>query len=189
FFKRNQKKLLAIFSAGLMIAFALPGANSKNGGPDTVIGTIGKKSVTSKDTAEARAEWELLRATFAELQPERGMDGKVTEKQVPFLPAFFARLLNNAQAGEEVSAQLQANPELFYLLIREAEANGTVVGNDQVQDVLKNTLHQDDNLGSYEERATEAVHSLLMVANSSTRAASMVKISRPLRDETLAQQQ
>ena len=61
FFKRNQKKLLAVFSAGLMIAFALPGNNSNSKSRDVVLGSIGKKDITNKDTAEARAQLEQAR--------------------------------------------------------------------------------------------------------------------------------
>ena len=189
FFKRNQKKLLAIFSAGLMIAFALPSANSNSKNRDVVIGSIGKKEITNKDASEARAQWELLRTTFSVMQPERGVDGQTTEKPVPFLPLFFAGLLGNQQEGEAVAARLHANPELFYLLCREAEATGTVVSNDQIQDIMKNALLMDDNLGGYEERARDAVRSLLLVANASTRAANMVKVSRPFRDQNLATEQ
>ncbi len=174
FFKRNQKKFLAIFSAGLMIAFALPGNKNNQGRADIVIGTVGGKSVKNHDVDEAREQWKLLRETvYRDPDPRTG-------QQVNLVQPFFG-----ASAQE-----LDAHPELFYLLWREAEDMGVTVNNEQLQHELVNTdtpgVAGDEGLA---QRRVDAMRSMLMVANNADRVAKMAHVSRPQRDSYLAGQQ
>jgi hypothetical protein len=187
FFKRNQKKMLAIFSAGLMIAFALPSAvKDYNKTRDVVIGYVGKAKVTNKDLAESHAQWELLKNTF--YFTSRDKSGQ--EQKVSFVTNYFAQKCNDAQAGADLVARLDASSELFHLLTREAEEMGVFVSNDEIQNVLRNVPHDPDTLdSSYDQRAADAVRSLLLVTNAADQAAGAAKVSRPFRDLMLASRQ
>jgi hypothetical protein len=188
FYKRNQKKMLAIFSAGLMIAFALPNAMKGNDkSRDVTVGYIGKSKISGRDVAESRAQWELLKNTFYVTQPDKSGG----EQKVSFVRFFFIQHCgNDAQSGEDLAARLDANPELFYLLTREAEDMGIAVSNDDIQLILHNIPHEADTLDtSYDQRAAEAVRSLLLVTTAADQAAGAAKVSRPYRDLMLASRQ
>jgi hypothetical protein len=189
YMKKNQKKIMAIFSAGLMIAFALPSAvsnYSKN--RDITYGYVGSAKVTNKDIAEASARWALLKRTLIfPADPDRRR-----QTDVPFLQGYLQERLgfDDGQTAQIVQ-QFEANPEAFYLLVREAEDLGTAVSNDEVEDVWNNTVHHPtaDDPGDYDRRARDAIHAFLMVANASSRAGDMAKVSRPQRDQALARTQ
>ena len=189
FIKKNQKLIMVFFSVGLTIAFALPSAvTSLSKNRDVSIARMGKTKVSQKDVAEFRAQWELLKRTISSKQtdPSSGQ-----ERIVPFLTEFFAKDFGRAggQFAEQMIAQIDANPELFYVLYSEAEQLGTVVTIDEVQSVWKNYDHLEDNLGGYDERAQEAIRTLLLIGHAADRAGNIVKVSRPQRDHDLANQQ
>jgi hypothetical protein len=189
YMKKNQKKIMAIFSAGLMIAFALPSAvsnYSKN--RDITYGYVGNAKVTNKDIAEASARWSLLKRTLIyPADPERRR-----QTDVPFVQGYLQERLgfDDGQTAQIVQ-QFEANPEAFYLLFREAEEMGTAVSNDEVEDVWNNTVHRPaaDDPGDYDRRARDAIGAFLIVANASARAGDMAKVSRPQRDQALARTQ
>src|SRR5437868_3895359 len=121
FIKRNQKKILAIFSAGLMIAFMLPSAmKGANDRGSVTAGYAGKTKVTSKELAESHAQWELLKRSIR----VRRLDQRTSqETEIPVLVDQLGE--GYGQAGTQVASriidQIEANPELFYLLTHEAE--------------------------------------------------------------------
>ncbi len=63
YLRKNNKKVMAIFGVGLMIAFAAQSRyGSGSGGPGSqVIGTIGTDQVTEGELVNARQEWRLLK--------------------------------------------------------------------------------------------------------------------------------
>ncbi len=185
YIKRNQKYIMAVFSVGLMIAFAVQSDfknSSKN--RDVLMGRMGKTRITQKDVAEYRAQWELLKRTLYIKQTDP------TTKKERSIPALFLVFGRTSELdAERVIAQIDANPELYYLLYLEAEQLGAVVTNDEVQSIWKNFEHTDDQLGSYEERAQEAIRNLLLIGRASDLAASVAKVTRPQRDFELSNQQ
>lgn len=187
FIKRNQKKILAVFSAGLMIAFALPSAmKGANDRRIVTVGFAGKTKVTSRELTEAHAQWELLklRVRVKRPDPNTGMDTEVS-LLVDQLGEGFGQ--SAGQFVGNIIQQFDANPELFYLLKREAEEMGTTVSNDQLQAIMRNAIFTSDESSSdFAERAEEAVHTLLLVKNSAERAGDVMKVSRPLRERSLA---
>ena len=185
FIKRNQKTIMVIFSVGLTIAFALPSAvTSLTKNREVVMGRMGKTKISQKDVAEYRAQWDLLKKTLYIKQTDASTR---QDRTIPLLLEFFGR--TGEQDAERIIAQIDANPELFYLLYLEAEQLGVAVTNDEVQNIWKSFEHTEDNLGGYEERAQEAIRNLLLIGRAADQAASLAKVSRPQRDRELSNQQ
>src|SRR5947209_2771064 len=95
FIKRNQKKILAIFSAGLMVSFGLTGYISDRTRSDVTVGYAGRTKITGKELANSRTEWELLKNTLylVDTDPNTGQSRKVA-----FLPSYFGRTFNPQEA-------------------------------------------------------------------------------------------
>src|SRR5437660_1503034 len=127
----KKKKMWALISSGLMIAFMLPQAvSSLNRNKDVTYGYAGRDKITNRQIGEARAQWDLLkRLTIKQTDPRTGQ-----EQEGSFLLAYLARGLGQ-QGGpmaQQLVSQIDQNAEQFYLLVREAEQMGTAVSNDQV---------------------------------------------------------
>ena len=139
FIQRNNKKLLAVFAAFLMVVFILPaGIDQFGGGSDPVLATIGDEDVHASELQAAEREWRML----SELRaggPRTQFGG-----QLPF--AF--RLGWNEMSELELMQGLppvpvraiSANPRLFLLLQHEAQRLGIAVSDDRVNDVMVNEL-------------------------------------------------
>jgi hypothetical protein len=66
YIRKNQKKILAIFSVGLMVAFALPSMTSNSTRGQTSIGTLdnGKVTLSARDYNLYHNQWQLLKRQF-----------------------------------------------------------------------------------------------------------------------------
>ncbi len=193
FIKRNQKKILAIFSAGLMIAFALPTAMKQQGERTIVQGTMGNTKVRNVDIQEARAQWELLKRTlFVRQRIDRTSDDTT---EVPLLGLYLGNRFRDlgpnvsSQAASQVISEIDGQPELFYLLRQEAEQMGITPNLDALQTILTNAVAHNDGAANYSQRLEEAIRSFLMVLEAAERGADVSKISRPLRDNMLMRDQ
>jgi hypothetical protein len=170
--KKNQKKLLALFAAGLMIVFILP-AGLKNGSSGREhgrpIGQLGKTTVYSEDREQARSDWRLLsqyRAFIPEINP-RGV--------VPY----------TAHLGASLFEQIEKHNELFFLLQKEAEQRGIRVSQDEVGHILKNE-YPFSIMGGDTEQLHSAMTHFLMVKALRDRLDSDIKISEPIWAHNLA---
>src|SRR5881396_3029797 len=102
FFQRNQKKLLAIFGAFLMVVFILPGTVGSGRGrrSNPVVGYLGDEKIRAMEMGQARADWDLL-------------------KRIPLRVSQFQRISwVNYKLGA-VANEIDENPELFLLLQKE----------------------------------------------------------------------
>src|SRR5205814_445638 len=103
FFQRHGKKLMAVFSAVLMIAFALPtfrgGGNTAGG---RLIGTVGGEKIYQQDVYRAHQTWQLL----SQLHIDRA-DRSVADV-----------------LGPTAVGQINRRPVLFLLLQKEAQRMG-----------------------------------------------------------------
>lgn len=194
YIKKNQKKFMAVFAAFLMVSFLATQSNKGGSGRrDITYGRIGNTAITSKDLADSRRQWEILKRTIT--VKRAGQQGE--EVDVPVLLDQLGEAFGRAgpqaagQIVQQIVQQIDANPELFYILVREAEEMGTSVSNDQLQGLLnpKNTTFTPDNSSDYQDQAQEALRSLLLVRNAADRASDVVKVSQPVRDQTLARAQ
>src|SRR6478735_6289828 len=66
YLRKNQKKVLAIFSVGLMVAFALPSMTSNSRRSETTVGSIGggKATLGSREYNAYRSHWQQLKQQF-----------------------------------------------------------------------------------------------------------------------------
>ena len=165
FIQKHGKKLLAVFSAFLMVSFAASGMLTGGGrGHNPVVGRIGSEKIRGHDVFVARQQWQLLNR----LNDRNGR-----------------RL--SAALGPEIEAEMSRNPVLFLLLQKEAEQLGVTVSNDNLQSMLANnptllTTDPDRN-----EEINRAVRSLLLVVNSAQRAGSVIKVTEPMVKQQLAE--
>ncbi|HEX8523352.1 MAG TPA: hypothetical protein VF669_13945, partial [Tepidisphaeraceae bacterium] len=167
FLQSYGKQILAVVSVLLMVAFFLPGGMKQAGmgGGNTVVGYVGKEKFTATERHFGRAEWELLS------RQRNPMSGR---------PLAYDLLL-----GAVPMSQIEAHPDLFPLLIKEAQKMGVTVSRDEVEDVVRNYLPgltDEDRLDEFRRAIADA----LTVRNAFLRAASVVKVSEPMRRNELA---
>src|SRR4051812_45234032 len=106
FIQKHGKKLLAVFSAFLMISFAASGMlTPRGGGRNPVVGRIGKEKGRGQDDFVARQDWQLPgRLNDAGGRRPSGMLGPQTEAETPRQPILFLLLQKEAeQLGVTVS--------------------------------------------------------------------------------------
>jgi hypothetical protein len=166
FLKEYGKAILAVLSIGLMIAFVLPMGMKQAGagGGNKVVGYLGNQKLYSQDKMSARQSWELLEKQRIDMQ---------------------GHSLGFALLGPNAAAQITLHPDLFPLLIQEAQQMGVAVSKDEVETVVSNALRgmdDEDRLDHFRRAIADA----LMVQNAFKRAASVVKVSEPLKREILA---
>jgi hypothetical protein len=166
-FKKYGKQILAVFAAVLMVAFILPTSARYGGGHNPVIGTLDGEKITQQDLQQARMSWDVLMHTHIKDNPR----------------AVLAMAL-----PQSAIAEIQNRPQLFLLLLKEAQRMGITVGADQLNDWLTNAV---DLASLDDEHASNVKHALvdlLLINNAFHRAASTVKISEPMVQHTLAEE-
>jgi len=170
FFRKNQKKMLAVFSILLMIVFVVtlgyrgPG---NGGGAEVVIAHMGKTAITGTEMAEAKAEWAALMRT------------QVPTRMTPQpMPLPFVVLPPN------VASDIQQHPEMYLLLRREAEDNGIRVGPDEANAIWVNDLHRPAS--SLSQTEVEAMRGILTIRAEVLQLGESVKVSDPSWRRTVA---
>lgn len=192
FIKRNQKKVLAAFSALLMIVFFLP-SQMKNGHAATrrAVGAIGKQPVYADEMAQATSDWRLLTRVEAVLPYLSDLYGG-NSRPWQLREAPYVLKLGPALAGE-----IEGHPDLYFLLQREAADRGIAVSNDQVENVLTNELYvpganppqhpAPDIIGENTYRALhDAVARFLPVAILHDQTVQSVTVTQPMWDHAVA---
>jgi len=165
--QKHGKKLMAVFSAFLMIAFALPSA-TKYGGQNRgqVIGTINGEKLYNTDLADARSTWDVAIHT------------RVGPRQDHVLAEMLPQV---------ATQQIARNPLLLLLLEREAQRMGVTVSQDSVRSFLQNVPGLITGDEDRDARIRPVVEDLLLVATAFERASSAIKISDPLVSHELAE--
>lgn len=166
-FKKHQKKFMAFFGVFLMIAFALPSAVSNmQKGREVTIGYMGPDKVTNKDVAQAKQELDNLR--YIRLASRDPNNPAAMPEAVPVLE----RVLGVAKARE-----FSNNPELYFLLEREADRMGITVQQDQVHEILANRVQGGEALS--EAELAPPLENLLKVVTAARRAAGGLQATSP----------
>src|SRR5687767_12946165 len=166
FIQKHGKKLLAVFSAFLMVSFAASGMLTPGGGGrNPVVGRIGDgEKIRGQDVFVARQQWQLLsRVTDRNGRPLSGM------------------------LGPEIEAAMSKNPVLFLLLQKEAEQLGVTVSDDALQSMIANNPSLITTDPDRNEQIAQAVRSLLLVIQSAQRAGSVIKVTDPMVKHELAE--
>src|SRR5438067_2488265 len=122
FIKKNQKKMLAIFAAGLMVVFILPTTYKSNlTRHERVVAHVGKTPIYGDEKAQAEEQWNLLSS--------------------PGNQQMTASILGRGLFSEingEPEYQVKPHPELFLLLQIEARQRGFTVPDSEVNAFLQN---------------------------------------------------
>ncbi len=192
FMKRNQRKMLAIFAAGLMVVFILPttfkGSQGNGARNDRTVGRVAAYDADFKasDLAMAKEDIEILSRL-----PLRGTS----------LPAIFIlasmqdvqryyMMMSFGQAGAPPAPiqELMTHPELLAMLEKEARLMGVSVSPDRLGTVLANEIVIPETLDAEtKDRYRLAVANLLTVQAAFDRTASNIHISEPMKRRSLAQ--
>lgn len=171
FIRRNQKKLLAVFGAFLMVVFIVQLApkGMQSGPVEHTAGTLAGTKISQLQIIAASDEWRLLRQLrYAD---PNGRDITLLDSMI----------------GPDATAAIDKNPRAFFLLLAETRQQGIVVDNEQVQSVLHNDVANLPADGTDEmDRVVQAVHDFMAVQTLLMREASVIKISAPLRQFMLA---
>lgn len=178
FFRRNQKKVLAVLGSFLMIVFILPTTCGQGGGAreDPVVAYAGDQEIHASELSQARADWEMLGRIPAQAPRVAMQMGMSPFQQVPY----------PYQLGIGLVQEIEQRPELFLLLQKEAERNGIRIPPDRVNDALRQ-INLSPNISAEEnERWRRAVESFLRVKSLYDRVTSNVKISEPVVSRQLA---
>jgi hypothetical protein len=171
-----------------MIAFVMPTTMKNANGPDPerVEGQIGLEKITRDQTRMAEDEFHYL--------TQRVMVRAQVSGQQQWVP--ITRYL----LPMEVSAEMQSNPNIYYLLQYEARKMGMVPQYQEAADFLVSdnvgiqtsggAVVQLDSLNDNATRtiAGEYVANLLMVTSAFQRVANSVKVSEPLVQHQIAEQ-
>lgn len=175
FFRRNQKKLMAVFAAGLMIVFILPvGVDQLMGGRDVVMARAAGEAVTFTDLQRASQQWELLKS-LPDPSSQFGapLVFRLEEVALEIDPGLAQSFMG--RGGGEAR-----HPELFLLLQREAERAGVRVSDEQVQELAERLGPTPLLTGPRAPDTREALRALLLVQGLVQQYAGAVKVSAPM---------
>jgi hypothetical protein len=165
FVQIHGKKIMAVFSVFLMIAFAYTGkygAGSSTRNP--IIGTIdGNTKLHSSELAQAKHSWDML----------MNLPWRNNQRQADRL-------------GPQISAQINQHPIMFLLLQKEAQRMGVAVSNDLLQTELVNMPGYESADEDRRANAARAISDLLLVVQGFQRGASAIKVSEPMVKRELA---
>lgn len=178
FFRRNQKKLLAVFAAGLMIVFILPSTCGQrmNEREDPVIAYAGKDKIRASEIGAARADWDMLRRIPIRSPMIAQQMGMPWYQPIPY--AY--------QLGT-LAMEIEQTPELFLLLQKDADRAGIKVAPDRVDSAMRE-INISPNISAEErQRWRRAIEAFLRVKSLHDRVTSNVKISGPVVAHQLAQ--
>lgn len=166
-FKKHQKKFMAFFGVFLMIAFALPSAVSNmQNRREVTIGFAGQDKVTNKDLAQAKQELDNLHYIQRPYRDPR--DPSAMPQAIPVLDYYL---------GAAKSREFQNNPELYFLLEREADRMGITVQQDMVREILANRVPGAAQLTDAE--LAPPLENLLKVVTAARRAAGGLQTTSP----------
>jgi len=230
YFRKNQKKAMAIFGILLMIAFALPigfGQMGRGGGGDRPAGTLLGQTLTYNDSVRFKNEWRALRDHYgpvglalalgsvptgesalvvqgltnarlrqaaSEIVRNYGPTPQLWQILSQSQPPQMRAIGDAAYLGIGIFEQIESNEDAFMLLVKEAEANGIGADEETVTAILAAEMNGQapPEAGTPEGRDYQNRRALLRdflkVINSARRAATVAKVSQPLRSYLMGTQ-
>ncbi|MDQ3441132.1 MAG: SurA N-terminal domain-containing protein [Planctomycetota bacterium] len=180
FIQKNNKKLLAVFAAFLMVVFILPSTMNQmgGGGADPVLAKIGDEELHASAFQQAEQEWRMLSELRAGPQTRFGGGALPFTYRLGWNEMSEFQLMQGAPPVP-VNA-IMRNPRMYLLLQREAQRMGIGIAEDRVQDIMINELAgmQPPDKQSL-ERLRRAIANFLLVQVGFERASSVIKVSQP----------
>ena len=164
--KRNQKKLLAVLGALLMVTFLInvPMSSLTGASRGQPIGTLNGNPVYPDELNRAKREWEYLNQPYT-----YQFDGR------QIVPVSAA-----TELGGAINRQMNEHPELFLLLWHEADQRGIQVSDDLVKTVIQNRFPAPAKLPQqYLPLYQDAIRHYLMVKALRDRLESDGKYTEP----------
>jgi hypothetical protein len=171
---KNQKKILAVFSVLLMIAFLAtlgPGSLGGRGGRrDVVVGHVNGQPLYDREIQMGKDQWQVLMRTPVQTRQSFGQSMPLPYAMLPF----------------PVVADIEKHPELFVLLQKEAESQGVRVSDDEARSLIVNQLRIPNDQISPTELL--AIRGILTIVGEYQQLADAIKVSRPMWQRQAAQQ-
>jgi hypothetical protein len=186
FVRRHQKKFLALFTVGLMVTFAINSGNKSTNKArnETIIAQTDDGPVYGADKEQAEQEWRLLERYLGQ-----DLIGILAVSPPPDTDPSMWRAMrqNSEERANAIVQDIQANPETFLLLVREARKAGVRASGEIYQSVTEQTAPymgqlDDDTQALFHEALTD----LLLIRANFERVASNIKISQPTIENSLA---
>src|SRR5687767_12937242 len=184
---RFGKVVLVVLGVILMIVFILPAGIQSMGGGNTSVGTLGGEKVPAQDVINADGLYQYARLKIR--VPVQG-------QELPLPSVVFG----------EYAAILEEDPQLFYILLREARENGSSMPPEPLDELLaelnpsvmvrdpaapggERPVPYKDIVGDQtRDDVREVVGALLAVNRSFRRFAEYPRISQPVLDYFMATQ-
>ncbi len=184
--RKYNRKLLAVFSVGLMVAFIVPSAYKYGRGDNMALGTIGgNQKLYRADLVNGRGEWEFLKRHVMVLQMLPPEYRAARQNQSPYDWAPIILQLGPA------ATQIERNAELYPLLRIEALNMGIRINPERIDQLLKSEEVQLVDVDSEDPRQLQnlrqALTGYLLIQEAFQRAQSVIKISAPYQQRELAQ--
>lgn len=170
--KKHRRHLLAIATAFLMVAFLVPYAGN-SGGRDVVIGNADGEKVYLSQLQQAEQQWNRLSSQiYAPIATPYGLQMQPLAAQLP----------------SQAISQMNEHPELYLLLLMEANRNGIYVSNERVDGLFQQVQVRGADLSNLNqiEAVKRTLHGFLQVNDAFARTLSAVRVSRPLSDYEMA---
>ncbi|CAN5485188.1 hypothetical protein BH10PLA1_BH10PLA1_21740 [soil metagenome] len=166
--KKHQRKILVIFSVGLMITFVASfGPQTGSSAANPVTAHIGDQEIHEMERIDSRRQWALLNRT--------GLVNMTGDPNAQPIRATFV-------LGQEAVQLINEEPDTFLMLRKEAEKMGLTALSDAVEELMHNQVTLGANASVEEaQELRQAFTSLLTVKAAYDRAVSVVKSTAPQR--------
>jgi hypothetical protein len=180
--RKNQKFVMVLFAVVLMVMFVAQlgqnGSGSQSSPVLRQVATLNGAKVTQRQLNVLKNEWDTLKSL------QYVQSNQPDAQPRPLLTAFLIPQLVNQI---EQSYKDSKTPPLFFLLSQEAQLQGISVSDEELQTIVNSNVQPNGEPGSDERLAVEdSVRDLLLVSKLANRIDSVIKISKPYQEYTLA---
>ena len=174
--QKNKKKVLAILTVFLMVAFvATLGPGNLGGGrgarQDVVVGHVSGQPLYDRELQAGKDQWHILMQTPVQTRQSFGQAIPLPYEVLPF----------------PVVEDIQKHPELFVLLQKEAESLGYKrMSEDEARSFWVNQLRTPNEYVS--AQAVQAIAAIFQVGSAVQSLGDVIKVSQPMWKREAAQQ-
>jgi len=188
FIKKNQKKLLAVFGVGLMVAFLLPaGIGQMGDAHNPVAGTLGGESVRAREVSDYHLQWELLKRCGLKGSPLPYTFRLASPQEFQMMRMMLQYGMDIRRAPGVVEL-VETHPDAWMLLVKEAKSLGLRISSVDVQRAMEEEVVIPS---SYDEvkrdLLIDGIANVLLVHQSMERVTANVKVSEPMRRHAKAE--